>query len=75
MLEGDMMKGSNHVLTPGYDVGNRSGRILMDQQRYLAGRMNETLKGLSGKLSHNSTTDCYWESEKWRSRISGEEYR
>ncbi|GJT40579.1 inactive protein kinase-like protein [Tanacetum coccineum] len=75
MLEGDMMKGSNHVLTPGYDVGNRSGRILMDQQRYLAGRMNETLKGLSGKLSHNSAMDCYWESEKLRSRISCEEYR
>ncbi|KAL4583723.1 hypothetical protein LXL04_008306 [Taraxacum kok-saghyz] len=58
MLEGDMMKGSCH----GYEVGNRSGRIQIDQQRYIVGRMNETLKGFKS----TSTRDCYWESDKAR---------
>ncbi|KAI3521419.1 hypothetical protein L1887_10884 [Cichorium endivia] len=65
MLEGDMMKGSGYV----YDVGNRSGRIQIDQQRYNVGRMNETLKGFSGKLSFNSSRDCYWETDMARRRV------
>ncbi|XP_071731927.1 inactive protein kinase SELMODRAFT_444075-like [Rutidosis leptorrhynchoides] len=73
MLEGDMMKESRHMLTPGYDVGNQSGRLLIDQQRYIAGQRNETLKGLSGKLSLSSTIDRYLESD--RSRRSNELYR
>lgn len=65
------MKGSNHMLTLGYDVGNRSGRILMDQHRYIAGKMNETLKSFSGKLTLNSSMDRYWENDK--ARITGNE--
>ncbi|KAI3766465.1 hypothetical protein L2E82_16524 [Cichorium intybus] len=65
LLEGDMMKGSGYV----YDVGNRSGRIQIDQQRYNVGRMNETLKGFSGKLSFNSSRDCYWETDMARRRV------
>ncbi|KAI7735768.1 hypothetical protein M8C21_000530, partial [Ambrosia artemisiifolia] len=45
MLEGDMMKAGSRVSTPGYDVGNRSGRLLLDQQRFVGGLMNETFKG------------------------------
>ncbi|KAK9066187.1 hypothetical protein SSX86_013508 [Deinandra increscens subsp. villosa] len=52
MLEGDMMKGANCVSAPGYeyDVCNRSGRLLLDQKRYVGGLMKETLKGFSDKL-------------------------
>ncbi|KAL8250090.1 hypothetical protein R6Q59_033783 [Mikania micrantha] len=50
MLEGDTMMGTSRVSTPGYDVGNRSGRLLLDQQRYAGGLMIEPLKGFSGKL-------------------------
>ncbi|KAK1434201.1 hypothetical protein QVD17_11120 [Tagetes erecta] len=50
MLEGDMMKGANRVSTTGYDICNRSGRLLMDQQRYVGGLTNAPLKGFSSKL-------------------------
>lgn len=52
ILEGDMLMDTNYA-SPGYDVGNRSGRIWADQQQHYSGPMvNEALvEGFSGKLS------------------------
>lgn len=57
MLEGDMLVDTNYMATPGYDVGNRSGRIYIEQQQqppqHCGGPLptNEALEGFSGKLS------------------------
>ncbi|XP_076958109.1 inactive protein kinase SELMODRAFT_444075-like [Bidens hawaiensis] len=59
MLEGDMMKGASCVSTPGYDIGNRSGRLLLDQQRFVGGLMNEKLKGFSSKLFTGKELQLY----------------
>ncbi|XP_076884981.1 inactive protein kinase SELMODRAFT_444075-like [Bidens hawaiensis] len=59
MLEGDMMKGASCVSTPGYDIGNRSGRLLLDQQRFAGGLMNEKLKGFSSKLFTGKELQLY----------------
>lgn len=45
-----MMKGANRVSTTGYDICNRSGRLILDQQRYVGGLTNAPLKGFSSKL-------------------------
>ncbi|MFS7974452.1 putative protein kinase RLK-Pelle-PERK-2 family [Helianthus anomalus] len=50
MLEGDMMKAASRVSTPRYDVGSCSGRVMLDQQRFVGGLMNDSLKGFSSKL-------------------------
>ncbi|XVE88738.1 hypothetical protein DITRI_Ditri19aG0093000 [Diplodiscus trichospermus] len=51
ILEGDMLVDTNYT-SPGYDVGNRSGRIWSDQQQHYSGHMvNEALEGFCGKLS------------------------
>ncbi|XP_022720908.1 inactive protein kinase SELMODRAFT_444075-like [Durio zibethinus] len=51
MLEGDMLMDTNYS-SPGYDVGNCSGRIWAEQQqRYSGSLVNEALEGFSGKLS------------------------
>ncbi|OMO66299.1 hypothetical protein COLO4_30643 [Corchorus olitorius] len=51
ILEGDMLMDSNYA-SPGYDVGNRSGRIWAEQQQHYSGPLvNEALEGFSGKLS------------------------
>ncbi|KAJ6389509.1 hypothetical protein OIU77_027771 [Salix suchowensis] len=63
ILEGDMLVDTNYMATPGYDVGNRSGRIYIEQQQQpqpqpqptqqCGGLLptNEALEGFSGKLS------------------------
>ncbi|KAJ6704339.1 PROLINE-RICH RECEPTOR-LIKE PROTEIN KINASE PERK4 [Salix viminalis] len=33
ILEGDMLVDTNYMATPGYDVGNRSGRVYIEQQQ------------------------------------------
>ncbi|XVF25111.1 hypothetical protein REPUB_Repub13aG0185800 [Reevesia pubescens] len=52
ILEGDMLMDTNYT-SPGYDVGNRSGRIWAEQQQQYSGGplVNEALEGFSGKLS------------------------
>jgi hypothetical protein len=58
ILEGDMLVDANYMATPGYDVGNRSGRIYIEQQQqppqHCGGPLptnDEALEGFSGKLS------------------------
>ncbi|XP_022715123.1 inactive protein kinase SELMODRAFT_444075-like [Durio zibethinus] len=51
ILEGDMLMDTNYT-SPGYDVGNRSGRIWGEQRQHYSGPLaNEALEGFSGKLS------------------------
>ncbi|KAK8581163.1 hypothetical protein V6N13_144204 [Hibiscus sabdariffa] len=51
ILDGDMLMDTNNA-SPGYDIGNHSGRICSDQQqRYSGSLVNEALEDLSGKLS------------------------
>ncbi|XVF26935.1 hypothetical protein REPUB_Repub14bG0063200 [Reevesia pubescens] len=51
ILEGDMLMDTNYT-SPGYDVGNRSGRIWAEQQQHYSGPLvNKALEGFSGKLS------------------------
>ena len=60
ILEGDMLVDTNYMATPGYDVGNRSGRIYIEQQQqppqYCGGPLpaNEAVEGFSGKLSFDT---------------------
>ncbi|KAI4329165.1 hypothetical protein L6164_021458 [Bauhinia variegata] len=72
ILEGDMVMDTNFVSTPGYDVGNRSGRIWAEQQQqepkrqhYYSGPLIEdSLEAFSGKLSLEKYRRTYWEREK-----------
>ncbi|EOY27085.1 hypothetical protein SCA6_019647 [Theobroma cacao] len=51
ILEGDMLMDTNYT-SPGYDVGNRSGRIWAEQKQHYSGPLvNEASEGFSGKLS------------------------
>lgn len=70
ILEGDMVMDPNYMSTPGYDVGNRSGRIWSEQQQqhqhYSGPLLNESLEGLNGKLSLESLRQAFWERDKAR---------
>lgn len=65
ILEGDMIMDSNYMSTPGYDVGNRSGRIWAEQQHQqqqcYSGPLvnNEALEGFNSKLSLDSIRQGY----------------
>ncbi|KAA3479264.1 inactive protein kinase [Gossypium australe] len=51
ILEGDVLMNTNYT-SPGYDVGNCSGRFWAEQQRSYSGPlMSDTLDEFSGKLS------------------------
>ncbi|XVE51960.1 hypothetical protein DITRI_Ditri02bG0081800 [Diplodiscus trichospermus] len=51
ILEGDILMDTNYI-SPGYDIGSRSGQIWAEQQqRYSGSLVNEPLEGFSGKLS------------------------
>ncbi|GMI75532.1 hypothetical protein HRI_001222500 [Hibiscus trionum] len=51
ILDGDLLMDTNYA-SPGYDIGNHSGRICADQQQYYSGSLvNEALDDFSGKLS------------------------
>ncbi|KAL4385975.1 hypothetical protein GQ457_09G005610 [Hibiscus cannabinus] len=51
ILEGDVLMNANYS-SPGYDVGNRSGRLWTEQQRHYSGPLaSDSLDGFSGKLS------------------------
>ncbi|KAA8541699.1 hypothetical protein F0562_022851 [Nyssa sinensis] len=73
ILEGDTVMDSNYVSTPGYDVGNRSGRIWSDQEQqqqqyqHFSGRiLNEELEGFSGKLSLETLKPSFRARDKAR---------
>ncbi|KAL5072089.1 hypothetical protein RYX36_022976 [Vicia faba] len=58
ILEGDMVMDTNYISTPGYDVGNRSGRIwsepLQRQHHYSGPLLEDSLESsFSGKLSRD----------------------
>ncbi|XP_041000234.1 inactive protein kinase SELMODRAFT_444075-like isoform X1 [Juglans microcarpa x Juglans regia] len=69
ILEGDMVMDPSYMSTPGYDVGNRSGRIFAEQQQQYSGHLTkelEAMEGLSGKLSLDSPRPPCWERNKAR---------
>lgn len=69
ILEGDMVMDPSYMSTPGYDAGNRSGRIFAEQQQQYSGHLTKELEaigGLSGKLSLDSPRLPYWERDKAR---------
>ncbi|KAL4589232.1 hypothetical protein LXL04_002137 [Taraxacum kok-saghyz] len=68
ILEGDMIMDSGLGLGHGYDVGNRSGRIYMENQS------SEVFEGYGGKVSGDSMRASYWQREKAR-RTSCEDLR
>ena len=78
ILEGDMLVDTNYMATPGYDVGNRSGRIYIDrtlQQQQPSKHYgallstNEALEGFSGKFSFDTLKPTFRERDTAR-RIS-----
>ncbi|KAK2406352.1 inactive protein kinase [Trifolium repens] len=67
ILEGDMVVDTNYNSTPGYDVGNRSGRIwsepLQRQHQYSGPLLEDSLESsFSGKLSIDKYKPAsYWD--------------
>ena len=61
---------TNYISTPGYDVGNRSGRIWAEQQHrqhhYSGPLLEDSLEAFSGKLSLDKYRPGYWERDKAR---------
>jgi hypothetical protein len=67
ILEGDMVMDTNFMSTPGYDVGNRSGRICTEQQQQYSGPLSDdAIEGFNGKLSLENLRPPYWERDKAR---------
>ncbi|KAL2493220.1 Protein kinase protein with adenine nucleotide alpha hydrolase-like domain [Abeliophyllum distichum] len=71
ILEGDVIMDSSRMSTPGYDVGNRSGRIWSDYQlqheRHSGPMLHEALEGFNSKLSLNTRPNF---SERDKARTS-----
>lgn len=67
ILEGDMVMDTNYNSTPGYDVGNRSGRIWSEplqrqQHPYSGPLLEDSLESFSGKLSLDKyKPTSYWD--------------
>ncbi|KAM7255585.1 hypothetical protein ACFE04_008483 [Oxalis oulophora] len=68
ILEGDILSDSNYMSTPGYDVGNRSGRICQGLRHNQSGPLlNEAFDGFSAKLSLDySPRLAFWERDRAR---------
>ena len=69
ILEGDMVMDTNYISTPGYDVGNRSGRIwsepLQRQHHYSGPLLEDSLESsFSGKLSRDKYKPFYWDRSR-----------
>ncbi|MQL72363.1 hypothetical protein Taro_004704 [Colocasia esculenta] len=67
VLEGNMAMEPNYTSTPGHDMGNRSGRVWMDQdqqQRGDGGVPYGVAGSLGGKLSHEALRTAYWEKTR-----------
>ncbi|KAG4400199.1 hypothetical protein AAZX31_07G010100 [Glycine max] len=77
ILEGDMVMDSNYISTPGYDAGNRSGRLwsepLQRQQHYSGPLLEESLESFSGKLSLDKYKPSYWGDRDKARRASCED--
>lgn len=60
-----MVMDTNYISTPGYDVGNRSGRIwsepLQRQHPYSGPLLEESF---SGKLSLDKYKPAYWDRDR-----------
>ncbi|OIW11851.1 hypothetical protein TanjilG_31601 [Lupinus angustifolius] len=69
ILEGDMVMDMSYISTPGYDAGNRSGRIwsepLQRQHHHSGPLVEESLESFSGKLSLEYRP-TYWDRDKGR---------
>ncbi|KAG5523518.1 hypothetical protein RHGRI_035354 [Rhododendron griersonianum] len=75
ILEGDVVMDSNQISTPGYEIGNRSGRTWLEQQqqqsRHLSGPMSsEILEGFGGKLSFETQRPVFWGKDSKNRRTS-----
>ncbi|KAJ7951647.1 Kinase family protein [Quillaja saponaria] len=70
ILEGDMFIDTNYMSTPGYDVGNRSGRIWAEQQpkqqQYSGPLLDVAVEEFSGKFSLDKYRPAYWERDTAR---------
>lgn len=65
---------ANYLSTPGYDVGNRSGRIWTEQQQqqnYSGSLSDETQERFNEKVCVESLRAGYWERDKTRRSSSG----
>ncbi|KAG7018292.1 Inactive protein kinase [Cucurbita argyrosperma subsp. argyrosperma] len=74
ILEGDLIMDANYLSTPGYDVGNRSGRMWTEQQQqnYSGSLSDETLERFNEKVCLESLrSGGYWERDKTRRSSSG----
>lgn len=77
ILEGDLVMDSNYLSTPGYDVGNRSGRMWTEQQQqqqqqnYSRSLSDETLERFNEKVCIESFRPGYWERDKTRRTSRG----
>ncbi|KAF2301972.1 hypothetical protein GH714_031090 [Hevea brasiliensis] len=69
ILEGDMLMDASYSSTPGYDVGNRSGRIWAEQQQqqqhYSGPLSSEAMEGFN-KLSLDTLRPVFWQRDKGR---------
>ncbi|KAE9584676.1 hypothetical protein Lal_00021109 [Lupinus albus] len=70
ILEGDMIMDTSYISTPGYDAGNRSGRMWsepLQRQHWDSGPLvEESLESFSGKLSLDKYRPTYWDRDKGR---------
>lgn len=68
---------ANYFSTPGYDVGNRSGRMWTEQQQqpqnYSGLLSDETVERFNEKVCVESLRPGYWERDKTRRTSSGSE--
>lgn len=66
---------ANYLSTPGYDVGNRSGRMWTEQQQqaqnYSGLLSDETVERFNEKVCVESLRPGYWERDKTRRTSSG----
>ncbi|XP_038987590.1 inactive protein kinase SELMODRAFT_444075 [Phoenix dactylifera] len=66
ILEGDMVVEPSYISTPGYDIGNKSGRMWRDQQQHplYSGPVRQVdLEGFSRKHSYEAIKAA-WERER-----------
>lgn len=58
------MMDANYISTPGYDAGNRSGRMwsepLQRQHHYSGPLLEESVESFSGKLTLDKYKPSYW---------------
>ncbi|KAJ8755940.1 hypothetical protein K2173_024485 [Erythroxylum novogranatense] len=66
ILEGDMLMDGNYM-SPGYDVGSRSGRLWIEQQQHYSSPLPiDAFEGFSTKLSLESPRAAFFDRDKFR---------